>query len=467
VSATAKHLFRSANSIYFPTYRNFTFLCLEFPRLAHFRQSVIMAVMMNTLKIYPTGPLRATIRPPGSKSITNRALVCAALAEGTSTLTGALDCEDTRVMVDALGQLGIAVRHESASATIHVVGCGGILATDKADLYVANSGTTIRFLTAMLTLGQGTYRLDGTPRMRERPIFDLLDALRQLGGDAISEAENGCPPVIVRGRGLQGGRAVVAGDLSSQYLSGLLMAAPYAKTDVELEVGKTLVSRPYIDMTLAVMASFGVGVVEIANRFKIAALQTYRGCPYPVEPDASAASYFFAAAAITQGEVTVEGLSKDSMQGDVAFCDCLARMGCDVAYGRNSMTVVGRPLRGIDVDMNAISDTVQTLGAVALFAEGPTTIRGVAHIRHKETNRIRALAVELRKLGAEVEELADGLTIVPRPLHGAEIDTYNDHRMAMSLALVGLAIPGVVIRDPDCTAKTYPGFFRDLEGLSS
>jgi 3-phosphoshikimate 1-carboxyvinyltransferase len=425
-----------------------------------------MADMLNTIEIHPTGPLRATIRPPGSKSITNRALVCAALAEGASTLTGALDCDDTRVMIEALGQLGIDVRHNPAAATVEVVGCGGHLPIKKADLYVANSGTTIRFLTALLTLGQGTYRLDGTARMRERPILDLLDALRQLGGDAISELENGCPPVVVRGRGLQGGRAIVAGDISSQYLSGLLMASPYAKTEVELEVRGTLVSRPYIDMTLAVMAAFGVGVVENANCFKVSAPQRYRGCPYPIEPDASAASYFFAAAAITKGEVTVEGLAKDSLQGDVAFCECLARMGCDVAYGRNSITVVGRELRGIDVDMNAISDTVQTLAAVALLAEGPTVIRNVAHIRHKETDRIGALATELRKLGAEVHESADGLTIVPRLLHGAEIDTYDDHRMAMSLALVGLATPGVVIRDPGCTAKTYPGFFGDLEGLS-
>jgi 3-phosphoshikimate 1-carboxyvinyltransferase len=423
--------------------------------------------MADTFEIRPGGPLRGTIRPPGSKSITNRALVCAALAEGQSLLSGVLDSDDTRAMIEALPRLGIGVEHDRENATVQVVGCGGRLPATKADLFVGNSGTTIRFLTAMLSLGQGTYRLDGTPRMRERPIGDLLDALRELGGDAIAEQANGCPPVIVRGRGLAGGRATVAGDISSQFLSGLLMAAPYAAAAVELAVEGPLVSRPYVEMTRAVMRSFGVTIaVERPCRFVIAAPQHYHARRYAIEPDASAASYFFAAAAITGGEVTVEGLSRDSLQGDVAFCDCLERMGCQVQYEADQITVVGGPLRGIDVDMNAISDTVQTLAAVALFAEGPTTIRGVAHIRHKETDRIHALAVELRKLGAEVEERDDGLEITPGPLAGAEIDTYDDHRMAMSLALVGLRVPGVVIRDPGCTAKTYPNFFRDLATLA-
>jgi len=416
--------------------------------------------------IEPTGPLRATVRPPGSKSITNRALICAALAEGQSPLTGALDCEDTRVMIDSLGRLGIHVAHEPVEAPLRVSGCGGRLPRDRADLYVANSGTTVRFLTALLTLGRGVFRLDGVPRMRERPIGDLLEALRRLGADARSEFATGCPPVVIHADGLPGGRAEVAGEVSSQFLSALLMAAPYAQSDVELAVRGRLVSRPYVEMTLAVMKSFGVEVdAGRPDRFVVSAPQSYRAARYAVEPDASAASYFLAAAAITQGEITVEGLSRNSLQGDVAFCDCLVRMGCDVRFGADSITVVGRPLRGIDVDMNAISDTVQTLAAVALTADGPTTIRNVAHIRHKETDRIAALAVELRKLGAKVVERDDGLTIAPGALHGAEIDTYDDHRMAMSMALVGLAVPGVVIRDPGCTAKTYPGFFRDLKAL--
>lgn len=423
--------------------------------------------MTESIEIRPSGPVCGTIRPPGSKSITNRALVCAALAEGESLLTGALDSEDTRVMIESLGRLGIEVEHDPSAATIRVCGCGGVPPARQAELLVANSGTTMRFLTALVTLGHGTFRIDGAPRMRQRPIADLLEALGQLGADAASERANGCPPVVVRAAGLRGGRATIAGSISSQFLSGLLMAAPAAHRPVELEVSGELVSKPYVEMTLAVMAAFGVPVqTHQLRRFVIPAGRPYQGRRYAIEPDASAASYFFAAAAVTRGRVTVEGLGRPSLQGDVAFCDCLARMGCEVQYGPDSITVVGGPLRGIDVDMNAISDTVQTLGAVALVADGPTTITGVAHIRHKETDRLAALAAELRKLGATVEERDDGLRIVPAPLRSAEIETYDDHRMAMSLALVGLAVPGVVIRDPKCTAKTYPGFFADLARLS-
>jgi 3-phosphoshikimate 1-carboxyvinyltransferase len=257
----------------------------------------------------------------------------------------------------------------------------------------------------------------------------------------------------------------VRGDVSSQFLSGLLMACPYAQQPTTLEVVGPLVSQPYVRMTLAVMWAFGVDVpANDLTRFDIPRIG-YRPMEYVIEPDASAASYFFGAAAVTGGAVTVEGLTRSSVQGDVAFVDVLGRMGCRIVEARNGITVHGGPLRGIEVDMNAISDTVQTLGAVALFAEGPTTITGVGHIRHKETDRIGALACELRKLGAQVDELPDGLRIVPGPLHGAAIDTYDDHRMAMSLALVGLRVPGVVIRDPGCTRKTYPGFFDDMTTL--
>jgi len=423
--------------------------------------------MTDTIEIRPSGPVRGSIRPPGSKSITNRALVCAALAEGESTLVGALDSEDTRVMIEALRQLGLSVDHDRHARTIRVAGCGGRIPTSRADLYVANSGTTVRFLTAMVALGQGTFRLAGTPRMRQRPIQDLIDALGQLGADVRAESPTGCPPVVARSSGLPGGRAKVAGNISSQFLSGLLMAAPCAEHDVELVVEGELVSKPYVEMTLAVMRAFGVRVDDHGlTRFVIPAGRCYQAKRYEIEPDASAASYFFAAAAITGGVVTVEGLSRNSLQGDVAFCDCLERMGCDVDYGADTITVTGRPLRGIEIDMNAISDTVQTLAAVALFAEEPTIVRNVAHIRHKETDRIAALAAELRKLGADVAEYDDGLRITPGELHGAQIDTYDDHRMAMSLALVGLSVPGVVIRDPGCTAKTYPQFFEDLARLS-
>lgn len=423
--------------------------------------------MVESLLIEPCGPVHGSIRPPGSKSITNRALVCAALAEGRSLLTGILDSEDTRVMFEALGQLGIPLALDPRDRLITVSGCGGKFPARGGQLEVANSGTTARFLVALATLGEGTYRLDGAPRMRERPIEDLLAALRNLGADVSSLDGTGCPPVLIRASGLPGGSTTIAGNVSSQFLSGLLMTAPYAQRPVEILVEGELVSLPYVTMTLEVMRSFGVEVAaEDARRFIVPVDRKYQGREYAIEPDASAASYFFATAAITGGKVTVEGLTRASLQGDVEFVDVLRQMGCDVAYGDDSITVTGRKLHGVNVNMNAISDTVQTLGAVALFAEGATTITDVAHVRHKETDRLAALATELRKFGATVDEREDGLTIYPAQLHGAEIATYNDHRMAMSLALVGLRVPGVQILDPGCTVKTYPEFFTDLRQLT-
>lgn len=419
------------------------------------------------ITISPRGPLAASLRPPGSKSITNRALVCAALADGTSTLQGVLNSDDTRFMIESLRQLGLKVDPGEQPQTLVIEGCGGRIPRQSADLFIGNSGTSVRFLTALAVLGHGHYRLDGVPRMRARPIADLLDALHALGADVRSEAGTGCPPVVVHADGLRGGRAAIRGDISSQFLSGLLMVCPYASTPVELSVAGDLVSGPYVRMTLGVMRSFGVALDEAdLTRFCFPAGQAYRGTTYKIEPDASAASYFWAAAAITQGKVRVEGLSRDALQGDVQFCQILAQMGCDLEYCAEGIAVEGRPLRGVDVDMKAISDTVQTLAAVALFAEGTTTIRGVAHIRHKETDRIVDLARELRKLGASVEEFPDGLRITPGELHPASVETYDDHRMAMSLALVGLRLPGVVILDPGCTSKTYPQFFDDLRGLA-
>lgn len=421
--------------------------------------------MSNRLKVAPTGPLNATIRPPGSKSITNRALICAAWAAGESRLTGALESEDTGVMVTALQALGLEVDHDSAAQSIRVVGGAGVLPNEKAELSVENSGTTIRFLTAMLSACGGEFRLNGTARMRERPIGDLLDALQQLGGGAVSEADNGCPPVHITGKGLPGGETTIRGNISSQFLSGLLMAAPYAERTVTITVDGELVSKPYVTMTLGVMSSFGIDIDEgDLAKFSIPPGR-YRRTDYAIEPDASAASYFWGAAAVTGGTITVEGLNREAMQGDVKFCDCLEQMNCAVDWAADRITVRGGELRGIDVDMSAISDTVQTLAVVALFAKGPTTITGVAHIRHKETDRIGDLACELRKLGANVDELADGLRITPNELRSAEIDTYNDHRMAMSFAIAGLGVPGITINDPGCTRKTYPNFFEDLAHL--
>jgi 3-phosphoshikimate 1-carboxyvinyltransferase len=450
----------------------------------------------DQLEIIPLAkPPSVAVTVPGSKSITNRALVLAALtAKGFGyALRGALRSEDTEVMIEALRALGFRVLTEWPESTV-IVSSGEdepTIPASEADLFVANSGTTMRFLTALVSLGHGRYRLDGVPRMRERPIADLLDALRQLGVDARSENDNGCPPVVIVSEGLNGGDVFIRGDISSQFLSGLMMVAPFAEGPIRLTVNGTLVSKPYVAMTLEMIRSWGIlagndaeyttfaffGNTQKAQAYNAAeykrALVFRKGldprhtwvCEYHIEPDASAASYFFAAAAITGGRVTVLDIPEKSLQGDVGFVDVLADMGCRIARCSSGITVHGRPLRGIDVDMNAISDTVMTLAAVACFADGPSTIRNVAHIRHKETDRLAALATELRRLGAEVEEFADGLTITPRPLHGAAVATYNDHRMAMSLALVGLRVPGVIIKNPGCVAKTYPDFFTDLERL--
>jgi 3-phosphoshikimate 1-carboxyvinyltransferase len=421
--------------------------------------------MTDSLEIIPIhDPIHAHVRPPGSKSITNRALVCAALAECKSTLTGALDSDDTRVMIEGLRRLGIAVASDDAGKTLVVHGCNLTIPADSADLYCGNSGTTMRFLTALTTLGHGVYRLDGNARMRERPIGDLLTALNELGARVESKLGNGCPPITVSANGLPGGITTIRGDISSQFLSALLMSAAGARAPVRIEIEGPLVSQPYVHMTLAVMRAFGVDAETDDNlqHFRIGAPLSYRGHSYSIEPDATAASYFWAAAAVTGGEITVDGLSAASLQGDVAFVDCLETMGCEIRRDSSSISVAGRPLHGIDVDMNAISDTVQTLAVVALFADGPTTIRNVGHIRYKETDRISAVAKELRKLGAQVEERDDGLTITPRQLHPAALDTYDDHRMAMSFALAGLKIAGVRINDPACVAKTYPDYFADL-----
>lgn len=438
------------------------------PSRANVLQGVFSRSMTDSIEIKPVaGPIRATVRPPGSKSITNRALVCAALADGVSTLTGTLDSEDTRVMIESLGRLGIEVEARDGNKTLIVHGTGGEIPAMDAELFCANSGTTIRFLTALATLGHGSFRLDGIDRMHERPIRDLLNALNQLGATTRSDADNGCPPVVIHANGLPGGTAKVRGDISSQFLSGLMMTAPAARSAVELVIEGPLVSKPYVEMTAAVMRSFGATVEYDASmtRFHIPAPKSCQACEYAIEPDASAASYFWAAAAICGGEVTVEGLSASSLQGDVEFVSCLEKMGCEVRRSAASISVIGRPLSGIDVDMNAISDTVQTLSVVALFAEGPTTIRNVGHIRHKETDRIAAVATELRKLGASVSESENGLTIQPGMLRPATIETYNDHRMAMSFALAGLKIPGVHIQNPRCVDKTYPDFFRDLAAI--
>ncbi len=416
--------------------------------------------MTDYIEIQPCGPIDSEIRPPGSKSLTNRALICAALANGQSVLSGALKSEDTEVMVSALKQLGVSVESDWPNCQLTVQGTGGQLNNDTIEMDLQNSGTSIRFLTALCSLGSGNYLLDGTDRMRQRPIQELVDALTELGGQI--ECRNGCPPVSINGNGLWGGSAEVRGDRSSQFLSGLMMILPLMKKYSVLEVAGSLVSEPYVQMTGQVMREFGVDVSQIGNCYSVDPRHQYKARELAIEPDATAASYFWAAAAITGGRCRVDGLKVDAIQGDVRFLQILDQMGCQIIPDDEGTAIYGGPLNGIEADMNDISDTVQTLAAVALFADGPTTITGVAHNRHKESDRIGDLATELRRMGAEVEELQDGMVIHPQPLNSCQVETYNDHRMAMALSLVGLKQPGIRILNPQCTGKTYPKFFDDL-----
>ncbi len=375
-------------------------------------------------------------------------------------------------MAQALNALGAAVVSDEGGASFHVQGAGGGFRAPEADLFVGNSGTTMRFLTAALPLGRGRYRIDGVPRMRLRPIAPLLAALSDLGADAVSELGTGCPPIVVQAAGLPGGATRMAGDLSSQYFSALLMAAPYAERGVEVAVEGDLVSKPYLPMTAAVMAAFGVTADLDTDHWRTLGVrpgQRYTGRVYDIEPDASNASYFFAAAAVTGGRVRVEGLGRGSTQGDLGFVEVLRQMGAEVEVGDDATTVQGPPhgdLRGVDLDLGPISDTAQTLAAIAPFATGPTTIRGVAHARLKETDRVAALVTELRRLGQEVEEFPDGLRITPRPIVPADVATYDDHRMAMSFAVAALRAPGIRLRDPGCVAKTFPSFFDVLDAVT-
>jgi len=433
--------------------------------------------MKQWRRLFPVEPLNATVRPPGSKSITNRVLIVAALAQGHSVLSDVLLAEDTRLMLECLRGLGIRVTVDGNERSVEVTGCRGFPPANEAEMFCGNSGTTLRFAAAMSALGQGRFVFDGVPRMRQRPVGKLVEALRALGaGVEFLEAE-GYPPFALHAKGLHGGRVAFERAESSQFISALLMATAYATDDVFIEVTGQVVSAPYLRMTTHVMDQFGVSVVaqyegEPVNiaRFIVPASQQYHGRNYAIEPDASNATYFLAAPAIAAGSVTVEGLGTDSAQGDTRFVDVLARMGCLVERSADQLTVqapeAGGALRGIDVDLNDMPDTVPTLAVLALFAEGPTHIRNVANLRVKETDRLAALATELSKLGAEVSEHPDGLSISPpEQLTPAAINTYDDHRMAMSFALAALASDEVVINDPDCCAKTYPSFFTDFQQM--
>lgn len=413
-----------------------------------------------------SGPVDAEVRVPGSKSVTNRALVVAALAEGESVIRNALFSDDSYWLMNALSRLGFEVRADAGAGNLEIRGESGEIPESGVEVSVGNAGTVARFLPPALALGEGPYRVDGVTRMRERPVSDLVDAMRELGARVDYAGEEGRFPLIARGGGLSGGKATVRVGKSSQFLSGLLMAAPYAKSPVTLELSGELVSRPYIGITTGVMREFGVEVSEEPGRYRVEPA-VYHGRDYYVEPDASAASYFFAAAALTGGRVTVPGLGKDCSQGDLRFVEVLEKMGCEVEIGAESTTVRGpRRLRGVETDMNEISDTFITLAAIAPFASAPTTITGIAHTRHQETDRVHAVAAELRRLGVEVDEREDGLRIIPASrVSPATIRTYEDHRIAMGFSLVGLVVEGVWVSDPGCVAKTFPDYFERLSAL--
>ena len=413
------------------------------------------------------GPVDATVSVPGSKSLTNRALCLAALASGTSTLHNALFSDDTHYFGAALQALGLKVRQDSDQATISVDGRGGMLPKPEADLFVGLAGTAARFLTALLALGSGCYTVDGAPRMRERPMEELLSALAAQGARISADTQPVRMPFTICGRGLAGGELQVSGVRSSQPISALLMVAPLARAATTLAIEGKLVSEPFVAMTVQLMRRFGAGVAENGRRFSIPAGQRYRAQDLMIEPDATSASYFFAAAAVTGGRVRVPGLGRDSLQGDLAFLDVLAQMGCRVELDAAGVSVQGpSALTGVDVDLAAISDTAPTLAAIAPFASGPVTIRGIGHTRLQETDRVHAMATELRRLGVPVEEGEGSLRIEPAAPRGATIETYDDHRIAMAFAVTGLRTPGISIADPGCTAKTFPDFFARFAKLT-
>ncbi|GMW03775.1 MAG: 3-phosphoshikimate 1-carboxyvinyltransferase 2 [Candidatus Hydrogenedentota bacterium] len=411
---------------------------------------------MESITVHPRSHLDATVTIPGSKSCTARAMVMAALSPGVSTLLEPADCDDSDYMLSGLRGLGVPAEKDAGRVILH----GGAFVAPASPLFLGNSGTAMRFLGAACATLDGEVVLDGTARMRERPIRDLVDALTLWG--VAASTENACPPLRIRSSGRFEGTTRIKGTASSQYLSGLLMVAPYASGRVEILVEGELVSKPYIDLTLAMMEERGVSARHDDYRvFEVASGTAYRPGTYAIEADASGASYFLAAAAIAGGRVRVMNITTKSEQGDAQFVRVLGQMGCRILEGPDWIEVQsdGR-LRGIDIDLNAMPDMAQTLAVAAAFADGPTHIRNVANMRIKETDRISAVVTELRKLGADVEEFEDGMRISPRPLHGAEIDTYDDHRMAMSFAMAGLRVPGVVIRDPKCVTKTFPDFFE-------
>ena len=428
--------------------------------------------MTEQLRLDPIRRISGSITLPGSKSLSNRVLLLAMLSEGETFIENLLDSDDVRRMIDALAKLKISFEEDRPGKKIRIQGKGGRIPVDKAELFLGNAGTAIRPLTAALTLGHGRFVLDGIERMRERPIQDLLDGLNQLGAQVRSINNSGCPPVEIIANGLPGGVTKLSGAISSQYLSAILLTSPYAQTPVEVRIKDHLVSIPYVEMTIRLMNRFGVNV-DVSEDFKIFhinAPQSYKSPKtYFVEGDASSASYFLAGAAITGGTVTVIGCGTDSLQGDAQFAKIMEMMGAEVQWKANQITVRGSGnLKGIDVDMNEMPDAAMTLAVAALFAKGTTAIRNIYNWRLKETERLKAVSSELKKLGATVEEGEDYIIIEPpEKLLSAEIATYDDHRMAMAFSLAACGEVPITILDPSCVSKTFPDYFDQLSKLTN
>ncbi|MCZ4338134.1 3-phosphoshikimate 1-carboxyvinyltransferase [Shewanella colwelliana] len=425
---------------------------------------------MKQLRLEPISKVQGTINIPGSKSISNRVLLLATLAKGKTKLTNLLDSDDIRYMLASLKQLGVNYRLSEDKTICELDGIGGAMnASDAQTLFLGNAGTAMRPLCAALTLGSGTFTLTGEPRMEERPIGDLVDALAQLGADVTYLKNPGFPPLTINATGLNGGDVEIAGDLSSQFLTALLMVAPLARSTVNIKIKGELVSKPYIDITIALMAQFGV---EVKNhnyeRFEILSGQAYVSPgTVLVEGDASSASYFLAAGAIKGGEVKVTGVGLKSIQGDVKFADVLAKMGAEIEWGDDYIISRVAQLKAVDLDMNHIPDAAMTIATTALFAQGTTTLRNIYNWRIKETDRLAAMATELRKVGAIVDEGHDYISVTPPVApNTADIDTYNDHRMAMCFSMLAFADCGITINDPDCTSKTFPNYFEKFAALA-
>lgn len=438
----------------------------------------------NTLKVTPIKSLDGTVTLPGSKSLSNRCLLLAALSNGTTKVENLLESDDIRYMLDALDQMKVPVeRDPSDPTTVTVTGQNGPInapSDEVCELFLGNAGTAMRPLAAALCMGEGKFVLDGVPRMRERPIADLIDGLKQLGADVSCVEETGCPPVTINANGLKGGNASISGKMSSQFLSSMLMASPAATGDITISIKDELISAPYVSLTIGLMKKYGVeveieGDMDGTPSFKIPGAAKYQSPgSILVEGDASSASYFIAGAAITGGTVTVRGCGSESVQGDVAFADVMEQMGATVTWGPDSITVTRDPsvkLKGVDVDCGKIPDAAMTLAVAALFAEGPTTIRNVYSWRLKETERMKAIVAECTKLGATVEEFRDYCIIHPPKDNivndNVTIETYDDHRMAMTFSLAACAGVNVIIHDPGCTAKTFPTYFEMLEGIAT